>query len=166
MSTLDEFLRANEQYAATFDKGDLPAPPARKVVVVTCMDARLDPVAVLGLAAGDAHVLRNGGGRVSDDVIRSVVISQRLLGTTEVVVIHHTECGFGAFTNREIADKIKQELGVDVGDRDFLPFVDLEQSVRDDVALIRDSPLIPKNIAVSGAIYDIRTGRLHETVRA
>lgn len=166
MSKFDEFLAADEQYAATFDKGDLPMPPARKVAVVTCMDARLHPETFLGLAVGDAHVIRNAGGRVSDDAIRSLVISERLLGTNEIVVIHHTDCGMLTFSNQQLADKIKHDLGVDVGERDFLPFPNLEQSVRDDVAIIRNSPLIPSDIAVAGAIYDVHTGKLQEVIRA
>jgi carbonic anhydrase len=166
MTRFDEFLAANETFAAGFDKGDLQIPPARKVVVVACMDARLHPEAALGIALGEAHVIRNAGGRVSDDVIRSLVISQRLLGTNEVVVVHHTDCGMLTFTNEQLAAKVQAELGVDVGDRDFLPFPDLEQSVRDDVAIIRNSPLIPNDIVVSGAIYDVTTGKIHEVVRA
>lgn len=163
MSVYDEFLSANETFTAGFDvagDGAKPMPPARKVAVVTCMDARLDPAKFLGLEIGDAHVIRNAGGRVSEDAIRSLVISERLLGTTEIVVIHHTDCGMLTFRNEDLAAKIQQDLGVDVGDRDFLPFPDLEQSVRDDVATIRNSPLIPQDIPVSGAIYDVRTGKL------
>jgi carbonic anhydrase len=165
MSNFDEFLEANKSYAGAFDRGALPMPPARHVAIVTCMDARLHPEKFLGLDVGDAHVIRNAGGRASHDALRSLVISERLLATTEIVVIHHTDCGMMTFTNQQLADKIKQDLGEDVGDRDFLPFSDLEQSVRDDVATIRNSPLIPKNIPVSGAIYDVRTGQLHEVVR-
>ncbi|HEY0733429.1 MAG TPA: carbonic anhydrase, partial [Herpetosiphonaceae bacterium] len=146
MATFDEFLTANQSYSQSFDRGDLPMPPARKVAVLTCMDARLHPEKFLGLDVGDAHVIRNAGGRASEDAIRSLVISERLLGTTEIVVIHHTDCGMVTFSNADLAAKIQQDLGVDVGDRDFLPFPDLEQSVRDDVAILRESPLIPKDI--------------------
>lgn len=166
MSVFDEFLIANQSYTQSFDAGDLPVPPARKVAVLTCMDARMHPEAFLGLQVGDAHVIRNAGGRASEDAIRSLVISQRLLGTTEVVVIHHTQCGMVTFTNDDLAQKIQQELGVDVGDFDFLPFPELEQSVRDDVAILRASPLIPQNILIAGAIYDVKTGSLREIVRA
>lgn len=166
MTTFDEFLAADQQYITTFTQGELPMPPARRVAVVTCMDARLHPEKFLGLGIGDAHMIRNAGGRVSDDAIRSLVISERLLGTKEIIVIHHTDCGMLTFTNQQLADKIKHELGVDVGDREFLPFTDLEQSVRDDVATIRSSPLIPQDIPVSGAIYDVHTGKLQEVVRA
>ncbi len=163
MSVYDAFLSANENYAAGFDvegDGAKPMPPARKVAVVTCMDARLDPARFLGLEIGDAHVIRNAGGRVSEDAIRSLVISERLLGTTEIVVIHHTDCGMLTFSNGDLATKIQQDLGVDVGNRDFLPFSDLEQSVRDDVSMIKNSPLIPNDIPVSGAIYDVHTGKV------
>jgi carbonic anhydrase len=166
MASYEEFLTANQQYAQTFDRGDLPMPPARHVAVLTCMDARLHPEKFLGLDIGDAHVIRNAGGRASEDAIRSLVISERLLGTTEIVVIHHTDCGMLTFTNQQLAQKIKQDIGADVGGRDFLPFSDLEQSVRDDVATLRQSPLIPKDIPIAGAIYDVRTGKLREVVRA
>lgn len=166
MSQYDEFVAANQQYTQGFNRGDLPMPPARHVAVVTCMDARLHPEKFLGLDIGDAHVIRNAGGRASEDALRSLAISERLLGTTEVVVIHHTDCGMLTFTNEQLAAKIKEEVGADVSGRDFLPFSDLEQSVRDDVATIRQSPLIPKDIPVAGAIYDVRTGELREIVRA
>ena len=166
MANYEEFLTANQEYAQAFDKGALPMPPARHVAVVTCMDARLHPEKFLGLDVGDAHVIRNAGGRASEDAIRSLVISERLLGTTEIVVIHHTDCGMVTFTNQQLADKIKQDLGVDVKGRDFLPFTDLEQSVRDDVATLRQSPLIPQNISIAGAIYDVRSGKLQEVIRA
>jgi carbonic anhydrase len=166
MSRFDEFLAANASYARTFEKGDRPMPPARKVAVLTCMDARLHPEQFLGLDIGDAHVIRNAGGRASDDALRSLVISERLLGTTEIVVIHHTDCGMLTFSNADLAAKIQSDLGVEVGERDFLPFTNLEQSVRDDVAILRESPLIPRDIPISGAIYDVRNGTLQEVVRA
>lgn len=165
MSRFDEFLLANQEFVAGFGQGDLPMPPARQVAVVACMDARLHPEKVLGLAIGDAHVIRNAGGR-AQDAIRSLVISERLLGTTEIVVLHHTDCGMLTFTNAQLADKVQSDLGVDVHGHDFLPFPDLEQSVRDDVAILRESPLIPKNIPISGAIYDVNSGEVHEVVRA
>ena len=135
-------------------------PPGRRVAVLTCMDARLDPARFLGLEEGDAHVIRNAGGRASDDAIRSLAISEQLLGTNEVVVIHHTDCGMLTFSNADLRKKLKQELNADAEHVDFLPFKDLEQSVRDDVATIKNSPFIPKNIEVSGFIYDVRSGRL------
>ena len=160
MTAAQEFRKANEAYAATFDKGDLPMPPARHVAVLTCMDARLDPARFLGLEPGDAHVIRNAGGRASDDAIRSLVISEQLLGTNEVVVIHHTDCGMLTFTSEDLRAKVKQELQANADHIDFLPFKDLEQSVRDDVAAIRNSPFIPKSVQVSGFIYDVRSGKL------
>ncbi len=165
MARFDEFKEANERYAAFFDKGDLPAPPARQVAVVTCMDARLHPEEFLGLDVGDAHVIRNAGGRVSEDAIRSLVISERLLGTGEIVVIHHTDCGMLTFRNEDLTAKIKEDLGVDTTGRDFLPFPDLEQSVRDDVETLRRSELIPDDIQISGAIYDVQSGQLREIVQ-
>lgn len=162
MTRFDEFVEANKEYAATFDQGDVPVPPARKVAVVTCMDARLHPEDFLGLDVGDAHVIRNAGGRVSDDAVRSLVISERLLGTEEIVVIHHTDCGMLTFSNEDLTAKIKEDLGVDTTGRDFLPFSDLEQGVRDDVEILRNSDLIPDNITVTGAIYDVETGKIRE----
>ncbi len=166
MAQFDEFREANERYAASFDKGDLPTPPARGVAVVTCMDARLHPEEFLGLEVGDAHVIRNAGGRVSEDAIRSLVISERLLGTEEIVVIHHTDCGMLTFSNDDLTAKIKEDLGVDTTGRDFLPFSDLEQSVRDDVETLRNSDLIPDDILISGAIYDVQSGELREVARS
>lgn len=166
MPVFDEFAAANQTYRQTFDQGGLASPPARKVAVITCMDARLHPEQFLGLKVGDAHMIRNAGGRVSDDAIRSLVISERLLGTQEIVVIHHTDCGMATFTNADLAARIRSDLGVDVGDRDFLTFTDLEQSVRDDVATLRNSPLIPQNIPITGAIYDVSSGEVRDVVRA
>lgn len=160
MTVVQEFLEANEAYAKTFQKGQLPMPPARHVAVLTCMDARLDPARLLGLEEGDAHVIRNAGGRASEDAIRSLVISEQLLGTNTVVVIHHTDCGMLTFSNEDLRTKIKQDLKADADHIDFLPFKDLEQSVRDDVATLKASPLIPKNVEVSGYIYDVKSGRL------
>ncbi len=160
MTTVQEFLKANDAYAETFQKGHLPMPPARRVAVLTCMDARLHPARFLGLEEGDAHIIRNAGGRASDDAIRSLVISEQLLGTNTVVVIHHTDCGMLTFSNADLRGKLRQELGANADHIDFLPFKDLEQSVRDDVATIKASPLIPDNIEVSGFIYDVRSGKL------
>ena len=160
MSVAQEFQKANDAYASSFSKGNLPMPPARHVAVLTCMDARLLPSRFLGLEEGDAHVIRNAGGRASDDTIRSLAISQQLLGTNEVVVIHHTDCGMLTFSNEDLRKKLKQELNADAEHIDFLPFKDLEQSVREDVATIKNSPLLLKNIEVSGFIYDVKSGRL------
>lgn len=160
MAATDEFLRANESYAGTFDKGALAAPPARRAAVIACMDARLDPARFLGLEEGDAHVIRNAGGRAAD-AIRSLVISQQLLGTREVVVVHHTDCGMLSFTDEQLRQKLHDEMGADT-DMPFLTFPDLEQSVRDDVAELRASPLLLKDASVRGFIYDVKTGRLQE----
>ena len=161
MTVVDEFLQADEKYAAQFKKGDLPLPPARKVAVLACMDARLDPARILGLEEGDAHVIRNAGGRAAD-ALRSLVISEQLLGTNTIVIIHHTDCGMLTFTNADIHEKVRSELAADADHIAFLPFKDLEQSVRDDIAFLRTSPLIPNSITIRGFIYDVKTARLHE----
>lgn len=160
MTEVPEFLKANERYAAGFDKGGLVAVPKRRAAILTCMDARLDPARFLGLAEGDAHVIRNAGGRADASALRSLVISQQLLGTEEVVVIHHTDCGMLGLSNAGLRARLAERLGADAGDLDFLPFDDLVQSVRDDVAALRGSPFIPAEIAISGFIYDVQTGRL------
>jgi carbonic anhydrase len=160
MAVLPELLEANRRYAAGFTKGSLPMPPGRHVAILACMDARLDPARMLGLEEGDAHVIRNAGGRATDDAIRSLAISQLLLGTREVVVIHHVDCGMLTFSNDEFRGKISADLGADASAIDFLPFSDLAQSVRDDVATLRQSPLLPKDVAISGFVYDVKTGRL------
>ncbi len=160
MATVEEFLKANEAHASTFTKGSLPMPPARHVAVLTCMDARLIPARFLGLEEGDAHVIRNAGGRASEDAIRSLIISEQLLGTTEIVVIHHTDCGMLTFSNEDLRTKLQQEFKADASHIDFLPFSDLEQSVRDDLVTIKASPFIPDSIAVSGFIYDVSSGKL------
>jgi carbonic anhydrase len=162
MSNFDQFMQANGQYAVHFSKGDLPASPKRKIAVIVCMDARLDPARFLGLEEGDAHVIRNAGGRAAD-AIRSLVISQQLLGTREVAVIHHTDCGMLAFTEEQLYQKLHNELHVHP-EIEFLPFTDLEQSVRDDVQTIKDSPLLLPDVLVRGYIYDVHSGRLHEVI--
>ena len=165
MPIVDELLGANRHFVEGFDKGHLPMPPARGVSILTCMDARLHPETFLGLEIGDAHVIRNAGGRASEDAIRSLIISTKLLGTREFVVIHHTDCGMLTFTNEDLRGKLAAETEADPSGIDFLPFSDLEGSVRDDVARIKDSPFIPEDTVVSGWIYDVRTGRLQEVVR-
>jgi carbonic anhydrase len=163
VTELDALLAANRRYAATFDRsgeGEKPAPPARKLAVLCCMDARMQPEAFLGLALGDAHLIRNAGGRASDDAIRSLVISTHLLGTREIVVIHHTSCGMMSFSNDDLRAQLRRDLGADAAGIDFLPFADLEQSVRDDVQTIRSSRLLPRDITVAGMVYDVRTGEI------
>jgi carbonic anhydrase len=157
---LDEVRAANQRYAASFTKGDLPMPPGRQFAVLACMDARLDPARALGLEEGDAHVIRNAGGRASPDALRSLIISYKLLGTREFLVIHHTDCGMVTFTNDQLREMLKADTGADASNIDFLPFSDLEAGVREDVQTIRSSPLIPNDIPVSGFVYDVRSGRL------
>jgi carbonic anhydrase len=167
MSVLDELLAANRHFRATFDQtadGAKPMPPARHVAVLICMDAREHPEAFLGLAIGDAHMIRNAGGRASDDALRSLVISSQLLGTTACVVIHHTDCGMLTFRNADLQGKLQTELGADASSIDFLPFTDLEQSVRDDVERIRRWPLLAPEFQVSWCIYDVRSGEVRPVV--
>lgn len=165
MSVVEEFLAANSSYAATFTKGDLPLPPGRKVAVLACMDARLDPAKVLGLSEGDAHVIRNAGGVASEDAIRSLVISQRLLGTTDIVLIHHTDCGMVTFRDDEVKDQILADTGLRPSFA-LEAFPDAEEDVRQSIRRIRSNPFIPHRNAVRGFIYDVRTGRLHEVTVA
>lgn len=162
MAIVDEILEANRRYATSFDSGDIPASPARRAAVLTCMDARLHPETFLGLDIGDAHVIRNAGGRASDDALRSLIVSSRLLGTNEYLVIHHTGCGMLGLSNDGLRETLSDETGADTSHLDFLPFSDLEQSVRDDMARIRESPFIPGDVGISGFVYDVRTGRITE----
>ena len=159
-----DLLEGNQRYAETFTKGALSMPPARKLAAVVCMDARLDPLSFLGLDLGDAHVIRNAGGRVTEDALRSLAISERLLGTDTIVIVHHTDCGMLTFSNDDIRETIRTDLGDAAHEAakqtDFLPFADLSQSVRDDMAALKASPLIPDSIAVYGCIYDVHTGKL------
>lgn len=176
---LHEVLTANQRYSANFgSKGDLAMPPARHFAILTCMDARLDPAKFAGLAEGDAHVIRNAGGRASDDAIRSLVISHKLLGTNEWFVIHHTNCGMEFFTNEVIrgllansletaalTDRGFHDIGKGPGSRageyiEWLTIADQAQSVRDDVERIRQHPLVPDDIAIYGYIYDVKSGKL------
>ena len=161
MSVTDELLHNNEAYAAAFEHGDLPLPPAKKLAVVACMDARLDVHAILGLAPGDAHVIRNAGGVVTDDEVRSLAISQRLLGTEEVILIHHTDCGMLTFTDEGLKRDIQGETGIRPPFA-FEPFPDLDEDVRQSLARVRANPFIPHRTEVRGFVYDVRTGRLHE----
>jgi len=161
MSVIDEFLRNAERYAEGFTKAELPLPPARRVAIVACMDARLNPYGLLGLTEGDAHVIRNAGGVVTDDEIRSLSISQRLLGTEEIMLIHHTDCGMLTFTDDEFRRQIQQETGIKP-EWAAEAFDDLEEDVRQSIARIKASPFIPKKDKVRGFVYDVATGRLHE----
>jgi carbonic anhydrase len=161
MSVTDELLRNAEQYASSFDRGGLPLPPARRVAVLACMDARLNPYGLLGLREGDAHVIRNAGGVVTDDEIRSLSISQRLLGTEEIILIHQTDCGMLTFGDDEFRRQILDETGIKP-EWSAEAFDDLEQDVRQSIARIKSSPFIPNKDSVRGFIYDVKTGRLDE----
>jgi carbonic anhydrase len=163
MSDIDELVQKNSEYAASFDKADLPIAPARPTVVVTCMDARFMPSRIFGLDAGEAHIIRNAGGSARE-ALRSLVISQRLLGTSEVAIVKHTDCGMLRFKNEDLHAKVKQDLGVDAGDIDFLPFASLEDAVREDVAFLKSSPLVGEDVVVRGFVYDVKTGRVSEVV--
>jgi carbonic anhydrase len=161
VSTTDDLLRNAEAYAASFDKGDLPLPPARKIAVLACMDARLNPYGLLGLQEGDAHIIRNAGGVVTDDEIRSLSISQRLLGTEEIVLIHHTDCGMLTFSD----DAFKRSVQDDVGIKPEWAaeaFDDLDEDVRQSIACIKASPFIPRKDSVRGFVYEVESGRLRE----
>jgi carbonic anhydrase len=155
-SALGEILRANALYASYFTKGSLPAPPARRFAVVTCMDARIDPAKALFLEEGDAHVIRNAGGLVTEDALRSLAISHWELGTEEALVIGHTHCGLLKLENNELRAKI----GTAATGVDFLPFRDLEASIRDGLRRIRESPLLPESFGATGMVYDVETGRI------
>lgn len=159
----DVILAATREYAEAFVPDQLTAAPVRKLVVLTCMDARLDLFRLLGLSVGDAHLLRNAGGRATDDAIRSLALSAHWLGTREYLVIHHTGCGLFGVTNEQIADRIEGATGTRPG-FDFLPFDDVVRSVKEDVDRIQQCPLLPHDATVWGAYYDVHTGRLHEVV--
>ena len=161
MSATDELLRNAESYAAGFEKGDLPIPPARKLAVLACMDARLNPYALLGLQEGDAHIIRNAGGVVTDDEIRSLSISQRLLGTEEIILIHHTDCGMLTFTDDEFKRAVQDDVGIKPAWA-AEAFPDLDEDVRQSIARIQASPFIPRKDSVRGFVYEVDTGRLRE----
>ncbi len=161
MAVTDELLQNNEAYAQGFDKGDLPLPPGKKVAVLACMDARIDVHKVLGLEEGEAHVIRNAGGVATDDAIRSLTISQRLLGTEEVILIHHTDCGMLTFSDDEVKKQIEDATGIRPPFA-LEAFSDLEQDVRQSIARIKSSAFIPNKDNVRGFIYEVETGRLRE----
>lgn len=161
MSVAEEFLTANAKYAATFAKGELPMPPGRKVAILACMDARLDPAKVLGLEEGDAHVIRNAGGVATDDAIRSLTISQRLLGTKDIVLVHHTDCGMLTFKDDELKASIAAETGIRPQFA-LESFADAEDDVRQSIRRIQSSPFIPHTTSVRGFVYDVRSGNLNE----
>jgi len=165
MSVTDDLVRNNQSYAGSFKKGDLPLPPARHVAVVACMDARLDVHKILGLQEGDAHVIRNAGGAVTDDAIRSLAISQRLLGTKEIILIHHTDCGMLTFKDDDVKKQIEKETGIRPAFA-LEAFADLDEDVKQSIARIKASPFIPNKASVRGFVYDVRTGKLNEVAAA
>jgi len=161
MTVIDELLVNASSYAETFDKGELPLPPARRIAIVACMDARLDPHALLGLKEGDAHVIRNAGGVITDDEIRSLAISQRLLGTEEIMLIHHTDCGMLTFKDDDLRRQIQDETGVKPAWA-AEAFEDLDEDVRQSIARITSSPFIPRKDNIRGFVYEVETGRVRE----
>jgi carbonic anhydrase len=161
MTVTDELLANAERYAESFDKGDLPLPPARQIAVVACMDARLNPYGLLGLSEGDAHVIRNAGGVITADQLRSLAISQRLLGTKEIVLIHHTDCGMLTFTDDGFKASIQDEVGVKPPWA-AEAFTDLDEDVRQSLKRIAEDPFIPVKDSVRGFVYEVETGRLRE----
>ena len=163
MSVTEQLLKNNDDYAATFDKGDLPMPPAKQTAVLACMDARLNVYGILGLEEGDVHVIRNAGGVATDDAIRSLTISQRLLGTKEIILIHHTDCGMLTFTDDALARQIQDEIGLKPRlAMESLP--DLDEDVKQSIARIKASSFIPHTDQVRGFVYEVETGKLREVV--
>jgi len=166
-NNVQKFLTANKKYAEDFgNKGDLAVRPARKLMVLTCMDSRLEPMKFLGLDLGDAHIIRNAGGRASEDAIRSLVISNTLLGTNELLIIHHTDCGLETFTQEKMADLLKEKLKTNEGEFvNWLCITDKIASVKSDAIRIRNHPLVSKEIKISGYLYDVKSGLLEEIIR-
>ncbi len=163
MSFIDDALHANQDYAAQFEMGGLAMPPAKKLAVLACMDARLDVAQILGLKPGDAHVIRNAGGIATEDAIRSLIISHHLLGTQEFMVINHTDCGMLTFKDHDLTERLKRETGaIGVVPAAFHSFTNLDQNVREQVLKIRAHPWLPRQIPVRGFVYDVKTGRLRE----
>ncbi len=163
MSTIDEAIEANKRYAEKFELGGLQRPPARKLAIVACMDARLSIEQALGLKVGDAHILRNAGGIVTEDVLRSLIISHHLLGTQEFMVINHTDCGMQTFQDEDLIKRLEEKTQATTAiPATFHPFADLEENVREQVEKIRSHPWMPKDVPVRGFVYDVRDGRLHE----
>src|SRR5438552_14820190 len=161
MAVIDQLLENAESYASGFDRGELPLPPARKIAVVACMDARLNPYGLLGLSEGDAHVIRNAGGVITDDEIRSLAISQRLLGTEEIMLIHHTDCGMLTFSDDEFRRGVQDDTGIKP-EWPAEAFADLDEDVRQSIARIKASPFIPNKEHVRGFVYEVESGKLRE----
>jgi carbonic anhydrase len=167
MSSIDDAIKADESYSRRFDLGNLPMPPARKLTIVACMDARLTIEPMLGLKTGDAHIIRNAGGIVTEDVVRSLIISEQLLGTQEVMVINHTDCGMLTFKDDDLRTRLVNSTGkLAVVPARFYAFSDLEQNVREQVLKLRTHPWIPQQITVRGFVYDVKSGRLKEVTEA
>ena len=164
MTVLDEVLAANAAFAEGFGHGDLPAPPGRQLAILTCMDARILPLAAFGLQIGDAHILRNAGGRVTDDALRSLLVSTHVLGVRNIAVVHHTECGMAKVTQEQLRETIEQGAGRSPGDLEFFPILDPEQAIKGDVERLRSSDLFPPGTEFGGFEYDVRTGRLRTVV--
>ncbi len=163
MGAIDEALKSNETYASNFNLGKLPIPPARKIAIVACMDARLTIEPMLGLKTGDAHIIRNAGGVVTEDALRSLLISQQLLGTNEVMIINHTDCGMLTFKDADLFARLERETGASaVSPEQFHSFSNLEENVRRQVRKLRSHPWIPKSFTIRGFVYDVKTGRLSE----
>ena len=163
MSVIEETLKANDQYARSFALGALPMPPARRLAVLACMDARITVEQVLGLKTGDAHIIRNAGGILTEDALRSVLISHYLLGTQELMLIHHTDCGMLTFKDEELADRLRRKSGsAVVSPSRFYAFPNLEDSVRQQIEKARSHPWFPREVPVRGFVYDVKTGKLHE----
>ncbi|MEX2586852.1 MAG: carbonic anhydrase [Actinomycetota bacterium] len=161
MAVTDELLRNNEAYAESFDKADLPMPPGKQVAVVACMDARVNVYGALGLSEGDAHVIRNAGGVITDDAIRSLVISQKLLGTKEIILIHHSDCGMLTFNDDQVKGQIESETGIRPPFA-LEAFGDVEDDVRQSINRIKASPFVPNKDSVRGFVFDVKTGKLNE----
>jgi carbonic anhydrase len=163
MSATDDALGANRSYAAQFDSGSLAMPPAKKLAVLACMDARLNVEQILGLKSGEAHIIRNAGGIATEDALRSLIISNHLLGTQEIIVINHTDCGMLTFKDADLLDRLKKETGIrPVAPSAFHAFSNVEENVREQMARLRVHPWIPKPVSIRGFVYDVKTGRLKE----
>jgi carbonic anhydrase len=163
MSVINEVLKANEEYAKNFKLGNLPMPPARKLAVVACMDARLTVSQLLGLKTGEVHIIRNAGGLITEGALRSLIISHHLLGTQEFMIINHTDCGMLTFTDEELRKQLREKTGtITVAPYAFHSFSDLEENVRQQVLKVKSHPWIPNHIPVRGFIYDVKTGKLNE----
>src|SRR5881397_1842717 len=167
MSVTDDVLKANDTYARNFTQGNLPMPPARKLAVVACMDARLTVEQALGLKTGEAHIIRNAGGIVTEDALRSLIISHELLGTQEFIIINHTECGMLTFKDEDLRSKLQKQTGTAaVAPTAFHAFSNLEENVRQQIQKVKSHPWVPKQISVRGFVYDVKTGRLREVAEA